>query len=101
MEQSIALGARKARLPPLSLVSRHWSSPRAPASTPLKIRGRVCEDAAWLGIEVDQSANTAGGPYITRSSSRVSDWIIPTVEDLMIARHSWDVLLEIADRTKA
>jgi len=52
------------------------------------VREQVCRDAAWLGIELDSRANTAGGPCITRADSRVSGWVIPTDEDLMIARHT-------------
>ena len=52
------------------------------------VRQQVCRDAAWLGIELDSRANTAGGPCITRADSRVSAWVIPTDEDLMIARHT-------------
>jgi len=52
------------------------------------VREQVCRDAAWLGIELDSRANTAGGPCITRADSRVSAWVIPTDEDLMIARHT-------------
>jgi acetate kinase len=54
-----------------------------------EIRRRVCEQAAWLGVELDESANAAGGPRITVTGSRASAWIIPTDEDLMIARHTW------------
>jgi acetate kinase len=52
------------------------------------VREQVCRDTAWLGIELDSHANTAGGPCITRADSRVSAWVIPTDEDLMIARHT-------------
>jgi acetate kinase len=52
------------------------------------IRARVCEGAAWLGIDLDPAANRAGGPCITRPASRVSAWVVPTDEDLMIARHT-------------
>jgi acetate kinase len=52
------------------------------------IRERVCRDAAWLGVELDASANTAGGPRISTSGARVSAWTIPTNEELMIARHT-------------
>ena len=35
-----------------------------------KIRARICQAAAWLGVELDASANTAGGPRIsTRGES--------------------------------
>ena len=54
-----------------------------------EIRRRVCEDAIWLGVEVDHAANVKGGPCITWSGSKASAWVIPTDEDLMIARHAW------------
>ncbi len=56
------------------------------------IREQVCKAASWLGIELNPSANTAGGPCITTTNSRVSAWVIPTDEDLMIARHAVKLL---------
>ncbi|KAK47312.1 acetate kinase [Caballeronia jiangsuensis] len=53
-----------------------------------EIRQRVCEQAAWWGIELDAKANESGGPRISASSSKVSAWVIPTNEELMIARHA-------------
>jgi acetate kinase len=52
------------------------------------IREAVCRQAAWLGVELDAAANAAGGPRISVASSRVSAWVIPTNEELMIARHT-------------
>lgn len=52
------------------------------------IRARVCRDAGWLGLEFDAEANHAGGPRISTKGSRVSAWVIPTNEELMIARHT-------------
>jgi acetate kinase len=57
-----------------------------------EIRRRVCDNAAWLGVALDGAANAKGGPCITRPGSRVSAWVIPTDEDLMIAQHSWQLL---------
>jgi len=54
-----------------------------------EIRRRACVQAAWLGIHFHEAANTAGGPRITTTGSGTSAWIIPTDEDLMIARHTW------------
>lgn len=51
------------------------------------IRARVCRDAAWLGVELDETANAAGGPRISTVASRASAWVIPTNEELTIARH--------------
>ncbi len=62
-----------------------------------EIRRRVCERAAWLGIELDGTANAAGAARITRPGSRIAAWVIPTNEDLMIARHTWH--LTEADKT--
>ncbi|CAM3114383.1 acetate/propionate family kinase [Corallococcus soli] len=56
------------------------------------IRERVCRDASWLGLELDEEANARGGPCITRSGSRVSAWVIPTDEEAMIALHTRRVL---------
>jgi acetate kinase len=39
-------------------------------------------------LELDAAANDAGGPCITRAESRVTAWVIPTNEELMIARHT-------------
>jgi acetate kinase len=56
------------------------------------LRERVCRDAAWLGLELDPAANSAGGPRISTASSKVSAWVIPTNEELMIARHTRELL---------
>jgi acetate kinase len=56
------------------------------------IRAAVCRDAAWLGIELDEAKNSIGGPRISRPASRVAVWVIPTDEELMIARHTQRVL---------
>jgi acetate kinase len=52
------------------------------------IRARVCQAAAWLGLELDAEANARHGPRISRAGSRVSAWVIPTNEELTIARHA-------------
>jgi acetate kinase len=57
-----------------------------------EIRRRICEASAWLGIAVDAAANERHGPRITQPGCRVSAWVIPTNEELMIARHTWALL---------
>lgn len=52
------------------------------------VRRQVCERLAWLGIAIDDAANDRGDPCISRSDSRVAVWVIPTNEELMIARHT-------------
>jgi acetate kinase len=56
------------------------------------IRERVCRRIAWLGLELDEAANERGGPSISRPGSRVVALVIPTNEELMIARHTRRVL---------
>jgi acetate kinase len=57
-----------------------------------ELRERVCRDAAWLGLDFDADANRAKSLRISRDGSRVSAWVVPTNEELMIARHTRDVL---------
>jgi len=56
------------------------------------VRERVGRDAAWLGLELDARSNDAGGPRLSTAASRVSAWVVATDEELMIARHTRDVL---------
>ena len=60
------------------------------------IRRRICLASAWLGLELDNDANARHGPRISRDGSRVSAWVIPTNEELMIARHT-GVLLGLVE----
>ena len=61
-----------------------------------EIRRRICESSRWLGIELDADANARRGPRISRADSRTSAWVIPTNEELMIARHT-SALLELGE----
>jgi acetate kinase len=56
----------------------------------VSLRERVCRDAGWLGVELDAQANGAakGAARITTPGSRTAAWVIPTNEELMIARHT-------------
>jgi acetate kinase len=63
-----------------------------------EIRRRICDASRWLGVELDADANTEGRPRISRDDSRVSAWVIPTTEELMIARHTGVMLGLIAAR---
>jgi acetate kinase len=53
-----------------------------------EIRSRICEASSWLGLDLDDEANGKRGPRISRAGSRVSAWVIPTNEELIIARHT-------------
>ncbi len=56
------------------------------------IREKVCMQARWLGIQLDEEANRRGGPRISTPDSPVSVWVVPTDEELIIARHTVDLL---------
>ena len=60
------------------------------------IRERVVRDAAWLGAALDPAANEAGGPRISTVSSKLAVWVIPTNEELMIARHTRAAIGKVA-----
>jgi acetate kinase len=57
-----------------------------------EIRARISTASAWLGIDLDPGANAGGGPRISRPDSRIPAWVIPTNEELMIARHTSSLL---------
>ena len=58
-----------------------------------KIRQAVMERLSWLGFAIDPAANSNGGPRISSSASRIPCYVVPTDEELMIARHTLDCLM--------
>jgi acetate kinase len=65
-----------------------------------EVRARVCRDAAWLGVTLDDEANRRGGPQISPVGRSPSVWVIPTDEELMIARHTLQLLGGESDSRK-
>lgn len=59
------------------------------------IREQICLGCAWLGVSVDVAANAAHASCINLPNSAVAVYVIPTNEELMIARHTqqWCVSL--------
>ena len=58
-----------------------------------EIRKRICDASAWLGVALDDEANASrGARRISRSRAPVSAWVIPTNEEMMIARHTGTLL---------
>ena len=57
-----------------------------------EIRQRICAASAWLGIEIDAEANAAKATKISTKESKVSVWVVPTNEELMIALHTGTLL---------
>ena len=58
----------------------------------VSLRARIAEKLAWLGAALDPAANAAGATLISRPDSRVALYVIPTDEELMIARHTLALL---------
>jgi acetate kinase len=56
------------------------------------IRSKICKLSAWLGIEIDTELNQTHCSKISTAKSAVSVWVIPTNEELMIARHTFEQL---------
>jgi acetate kinase len=60
-----------------------------------EVRRRVCEQAAWLGVELEPAANAAAttrGSCISQAGSHASAWVIPTNEEWVMARHAQALL---------
>jgi len=58
------------------------------------IRARIAEKLGWLGAELDSAANGAAGTVISTPKSRVAIYVVPTDEELMIARHTLKAVTE-------
>jgi acetate kinase len=53
-----------------------------------RIRQLISEQAIWLGVDFNATANEANESCLSRANSRVAVWMLPTNEELMIARHT-------------
>lgn len=52
------------------------------------VREQICLQCAWLGIELDAAANARHATRIGTNGARASTWVIPTDEEIVIARHT-------------
>lgn len=64
------------------------------------IRAGVCERLKWLGLDLDPAANERNGPCVSTPGSRVRAWVIPTNEEIMIARHTVSLAVDAQERRK-
>ena len=79
---------REARLCRLAQDVRQPLKPRRPLDAP-DVREQVCSDMDILGVKIDTVANAGiHGKLqkISRSDSKVEVWVVPTNEELLIAR---------------
>jgi acetate kinase len=58
------------------------------------IRSSVCEGMQWCGLEIDEGANAEadGETDITAEGSRVATWVVPTNEELIVARQAAELV---------
>jgi acetate kinase len=56
------------------------------------VREKVAEQSAWLGVRIDRAANAADASRIDTADSRVAVAVVPTNEELMIARYTVEKL---------
>ena len=56
------------------------------------LRERLVQELAWLGAELDLSANSAGGPFLTTEQSRLPVMMLPTDEERVLARRAYNLL---------
>jgi acetate kinase len=52
------------------------------------VRAMICEQSRWLGVELDETANREHRAVISQPGSRVTVCVIPTNEEVVIARHT-------------
>ncbi|MGA8323418.1 MAG: acetate/propionate family kinase [Xanthobacteraceae bacterium] len=64
------------------------------------IRARVAEKISWLGIAFDAEANATGRPLISRPESKIQLRVVPTDEELMIAKHTLSLLSKTSSARK-
>ncbi len=57
-----------------------------------EIRAGVLQACAWLGAELDVEANRVGAEIITTPASRLQGLVLPTDEQIVIARAAVEVL---------
>jgi acetate kinase len=65
-----------------------------------EIRARIVNACAWLGVTLDADANQRGGSRISAKGSAVSAWVVPTNEELMIARHTYALVARVQTQKK-
>ncbi len=60
------------------------------------IRQRICQGLSWLGMEIDEEANTQGDACVSAKGTTPSIWVIPTDEEFVIASQTLTVVRPLA-----
>ncbi len=56
------------------------------------VRDKICKQLAWLGLTIDCHKNKHNALTITTPKSKIKAHVIPTNEELMIAKHALKLL---------
>src|SRR5437870_3135564 len=87
-----ALAARWARWRPSSAEWTAWSSPGGIGEHSAVIRREICRGLEHLGVALHPEANEAGAPIVSPPGTACVVRVVKTNEDLVVARHTRDVL---------
>lgn len=68
-----------------------------------EVRAQICEGLRWMGVELDDGENArmvnGAEGRITSAESRLAVWVIPTDEELLIARDTFRVVTGVEGRS--
>jgi acetate kinase len=56
------------------------------------VRGSICRSLGWLGMTIDEGANSAHAGTISALDTQVEVRVIPTDEEVMIAHHTLNLM---------
>lgn len=57
-----------------------------------RIRQSICREMDWIGLQIDDRANSVNSSVISSEQSRIKVLVVPTDEEAMIARHTLSLL---------
>ena len=71
-----------------------------PSENSRRIRGDVCQNMEWAGMSLDATRNeqASGECRISSDASNVEIWVVPTNEEIIVARQTVSVLEQSSDR---
>jgi len=53
-----------------------------------EVRSRIVSHLTWLGLMLDEEANSHNADRLSTTESLISAWCVPADEELVIARHA-------------
>ena len=56
------------------------------------VRTRICSGLEFLGVQIDEQENAANGPLISTPAASVAVYVIPTDEEMVIAKMAYGLL---------